>query len=196
MKRVMTISLTAVFVFGWLVCAADAQSLRKVRMTMPVVAHSMTPVYIAQARNFFADEQLDVEITTTAGGGADIRALIAGDVDFTFSNGDNVILAYQEGKKLLLVWSGLNKIFINWAMHKDTAKAKGITESMRLADKIKALKGLNVGITNPGGLTAHLAALVIRKAGYVPQQDVNIIPIGAGPTWLAALENHPILERR
>jgi len=69
-------------------------------------------------------------------------------------------------------------------MHKDVAKSKGVTESMPLADKIKALKGLTVGVTNPGALTAHLAAFVIRKAGYNPQQDVNIVPIGSGPTWL------------
>ena len=43
-----------------------------------------------------------------------------------------------------------------------------------------------------GALTAHLAAFVIRKAGYNPQQDVQIIPIGAGPTWLAALENRKV----
>jgi len=49
-----------------------------------------------------------------------------------------------------------------------------------------------VGVTNPGALTAHLAAFVIRKAGYNPQQDVKIIPIGAGPTWLAALENRKV----
>jgi NitT/TauT family transport system substrate-binding protein len=88
--------------------------------------------------------------------------------------------------------SGLNKLFINWAMHKDVAKSKGVTEAMPLADKIKALKGLTVGVTNPGALTAHLAAFVIRKAGYNPQQDVNIVPIGSGPTWLAALENRKV----
>jgi NitT/TauT family transport system substrate-binding protein len=161
-------------------------------MTIPVVAHSMTPVYIAQGKGFFADEKLDVDITSTGGGGPDIRALIAGDVEFSFTTGDNVILANQEGKRLLLVMSGLNKVFINWAMHKDTAKTKGVTESMPLADKIKTLKGLTVGVTNPGALTAHLAAFVIRKAGYNPQQDVNIIPVGAGPTWLAALENRKV----
>ena len=106
--------------------------------------------------------------------------------------GDNVVLAQQEGKKLIMVMSGLNKLFINWAMHKDVAKSKGVTESMPLADKIKALKGLTVGVTNPGALTAHLAAFVIRKAGYNPQQDVNIVPIGSGPTWLAALENRKV----
>ena len=161
-------------------------------MTIPVVAHSMTPVYVAQSKGFFAEEKLELDITSTGGGGPDIRALIAGDVEFSFTTGDNVILAHQEGKRLLMVMSGLNKVFINWAMHKEAAKAKGITESMPLADKIKALKGLTVGVTNPGALTAHLAAFVIRKAGYNPQQDVQVVPIGAGPTWLAALENRKV----
>jgi NitT/TauT family transport system substrate-binding protein len=88
--------------------------------------------------------------------------------------------------------SALNKVFINWAMHKEAAKSKGVTESMPLADKIKTLKGLTIGVTNPGALTAHLAAFVVRKAGYNPQQDVNIVPVGAGPTWLAALENRKV----
>jgi NitT/TauT family transport system substrate-binding protein len=169
-----------------------AQTPRKVKLTIPVIALSMTPVYLAQARGFFAEEGLEVEITPTSGGGPDIRALIAGEVDFSFTTGDNVILAYQEGKPLLMVMSGLNKLFINWAMHREAAKTKAITETSPLQEKLKALKGLTVGVTNPAALTAHLAHFVIRKAGYVPQQDVNIIPVGAGPTWLAALENRKV----
>jgi len=171
---------------------SDAQKPKKVKITIPVIAHSMTPVFLAQNKGFFAEEKLDVDVTSTNGGGPDIRALIAGDVDFSFTTGDNVVLAQQEGKKLVIVMTGLHRLFINWAMHKDVAKTKGISESMPLAEKIKALKGLTVGVTNPGALTAHLAAFVIRKAGYNPQQDVNIIPIGSGPTWLAALENHKV----
>jgi len=192
MKRLPAIFLTAFFCLGGFSLLAHAQAQRKVKMTIPVVAHSMTPVYVAQSKGFFSDEKLDLDITSTGGGGPDIRALIAGDVEFSFTTGDNVILAQQEGKRLLMVMSGLNKVFINWAIHREAAKAKGISESTPLTDKIKALKGLTVGVTNPGALTAHLAAFVIRKAGYNPQQDVQIIPIGAGPTWLAALENRKV----
>ena len=191
--RRFAVKFLAVFGFvAWLSLPASAQAPRKVKMTIPVVAHSMTPVYVAQTRGFFSDEKLEIDITSTGGGGPDIRALIAGDVEFSFTTGDNVILAHQEGKRLIMVMSGLNKVFINWAMHKETAKAKGVTESMALPEKLKALKGLTVGVTNPGALTAHLAAFVIRKAGYNPQQDVQIIPVGAGPTWLAALENKKV----
>jgi NitT/TauT family transport system substrate-binding protein len=118
--------------------------------------------------------------------------LIAGEVEFSFTTGDNVILAYQEGKPLSMVMSGLYRLFINWAMHKEVAKERGITETTPLGDKLKALKGLTVGVTNIAALTGHLAAFVIRKAGYVPQQDVKIIPVGAGPTWLAALEKRKV----
>ena len=192
MRRFAVIFLAVFGLVAWLSLPASAQAPRKVKMTIPVVAHSMTPVYVAQTRGFFSDEKLEIDITSTGGGGPDIRALIAGDVEFSFTTGDNVILAHQEGKRLLMVMSGLNKVFINWAMHKETAKAKGVTESMPLAEKLKTLKGLTVGVTNPGALTAHLAAFVIRKAGYNPQQDVQIIPVGAGPTWLAALENKKV----
>ena len=192
MKRLTAIFLTAFFYLGAAYSPAGAQAPRKIKMTMPVIAHSMTPVFLAQNKGFFAEEKLDVDVTSTNGGGPDIRALIAGDVEFCFTTGDNVILAQQEGKKLMMVMSGLHRLFINWAMHKDVAKTKGVTESMPLTEKIKALKGLTVGVTNPGALTAHLAAFVTRKAGYNPQQDVHIIPIGSGPTWLAALENRKV----
>jgi hypothetical protein len=36
MKRVMTIFCTMLFSCGWFVCAAEAQTLRKVKLTMPV----------------------------------------------------------------------------------------------------------------------------------------------------------------
>jgi NitT/TauT family transport system substrate-binding protein len=191
-RTIFVVAITVFFCLALAFPGANAQSPRKVKLTMPVVALSMTPVYLAQAKGFFAEEGLEVDVTTTGGGGPDIRALIAGEVDFSFTTGDNVTLAYQEGKRLVMVMNGVRRVFINWAMHKEVAKAKGITETTPFAEKVKALKGLTVGVTTPAALTAHLAAFVIRKAGYVPQEDVKIIPIGAGPTWLASLENRKV----
>ena len=81
---------------------AHAQAPKKVKITIPVIAHSMTPVFIAQNKSFFTEEKIDIDVTSTNGGGPDIRALIAGEVDFSFTTGDNVILAQQEGKKLVM----------------------------------------------------------------------------------------------
>lgn len=171
---------------------AAPQGLQKIRITMPVTALSMLPVYLAKANGYFAGAGLDVEMIVTSGAGPDVKALISGDVDFAFTPGDNVMLAYQEGKRVVIVMNGFRRLLINWAMRTDVARARGISETTPLADKIKALKGLTVGVTQPGALTAHLAAFVVRRAGLVPQQDVTLVPIGAGPTWLAALQNHKV----
>jgi NitT/TauT family transport system substrate-binding protein len=113
MKHLLCIIYGLVSLFMLLPGDLRGQTLRKVKLTVPVVALSMTPVYLAQAKNFFTEEGLDVDVTSTGGGGPDIRALIAGEVDFSFTTGDNVILAYQEGKPLFMVSSALNKLFIN-----------------------------------------------------------------------------------
>ena len=193
MRRTLPAFLPLVLcALGAAIAPRPALAAQRVKLTMPVTALSMTPVYVAKSKGFFAEEGLDVEMTATGGGGPDIMALIAGEADFSFTTGDNVILASQEGKRLLIVMSGLHRLFINWAMHKDVAAARGITEGTPLPEKLKALKGLNVGVTQLGALTSHLASFVIRKAGYVPHQDVKIVPIGAGPSWLAALENRKV----
>ena len=194
MKRCVSGALAAALcaVAVWAAAPAYPQGPKKVKLTMPVVALSMIPVYLAQANGYFREDGLDVEMITTNGAGPDIKALIAGEVDFSFTPGDNVMLAYQEGKRVVMVMTGFRRLVINWAMHKDVARARGITETTPLAEKLKALKGLTVGVTQAGALTSHLAMFVIRKAGYVPQQDVHVIPIGSGPTWLAALENRKV----
>jgi len=55
---------------------AQAQAPKKVKITIPVIAHSMTPVFIAQNKGFFTEEKIDIDVTSTNGGGPDIRALI------------------------------------------------------------------------------------------------------------------------
>jgi len=169
-----------------------AQAPRKVKMTLPVVALTTAPVYLAEAKGYFAQEGLTVDITMTGGGGPDIKALIAGDVDFTYTASDQVILPWQEGRRLVMVMGVIPRALINWAMHKDVAQAKGITEKSALADKLKALRGLTIGTTQAGSLTANLAAYTLRKAGLVPQQDATVIPVGSGLTWLAALEQRKV----
>lgn len=193
MKRPLALVLLAGLIsLGGAAPPAGAQAPRKVKLTMPVASLTTMTVYLAQAKGYFAEEGLDVQVTVTGGGGPDIKALLAGEADFTHTAGDQVILPWQEGGRLVIVATILRRSIINWVMHKDVAQARGITESTPFADKLKALRGLTVGATQPGSLTANLAAYTLRKAGLVPQQDAKIIPVGAGPTWLAALEHKKV----
>lgn len=180
------------FALGFAIPTGPAEAAQKIKITMPAVSIAMGPVYLAKGRGYFAEEGLDAEVVSTPGGGPDIMALIAGEADFTFTPGDNALLAQQQGRKIKMVMSGLNRLIINWAIHKDVARAKGLSESTPLPEKLAALKGLTVGVTQLGALTAHLATFVLRRAGYVPHQDVKLIAVGSGPTWIAALENRRV----
>lgn len=108
------------------------------------------------------------------------------------AGGTPQLAAMQKGAKLLAVANIGDKMAVNIAVHKEVAKAKGITEQTPFAEKLKAIKGLTVGATLPGALSWQVGEHVINRAGYALQRDVQMIASGAGPVLLAALEQRKI----
>src|SRR5262245_50059585 len=164
----------------------------KIRLSQPVEALSLISVYIARANGYFADEGIDLDVVTFSGGGPDVQALIAGDVEFNATAATFLISAYQEGTPLLGVVSILNRAIINAVMHKEVAQARGITATTPLRDKLAALRGLTIGVTRPGSLTFQIGTYWIQKAGYTPNTDVNLLAVGAGSAMIASLEQRKV----
>ncbi|HSB72777.1 MAG TPA: ABC transporter substrate-binding protein [Candidatus Methylomirabilis sp.] len=175
----------------WLILAAlwtaPCAAAEKVRLAIPVTALTMLPVYLAQGLSLFAEEGLEVEGIATQGAGLEIRALLAGQVEFTFTSGDAVLAAVQVGQRLAVVFSGLNRPIINWAMHRDVAMQRGLTSSSPLLQKFRALKGLTIGLDQKGALAQHLAEYGLRKAGLDSSAHVKLVSLGSGPEWPARL---------
>src|SRR5277367_1548699 len=92
--------LCGALVFG---ASAEAQTLKKLRVTIPVPAMVFYPLYVAADQGFFAKQGDEFEIISTAGDGPDIDALISGSVDFTISTPNRLFTAYEQGKPLLAV---------------------------------------------------------------------------------------------
>jgi len=164
----------------------------KARISQPLDALSLASVYVARANGYFADEGLEPEIVTFSGGGPDVQALIAGDVDFDVTAATFLISAYQEGNPLLGVVSILNRAVVNGIMHKDVAQAKGITPTTPLRDKLAALRGLTIGVSRPGSLTFQMGTYFIQQAGLTPGSDASVLAVGGGSAMLAALEQRKV----
>jgi ABC-type nitrate/sulfonate/bicarbonate transport system substrate-binding protein len=64
---------------------SNAQTLQKIRVTIPVPVFTFFPLYYGQENGFFAKEGLDVETISTNGDGPDVDSLIAGSVQFTIA---------------------------------------------------------------------------------------------------------------
>ena len=169
-----------------------AGELRKVKLTQAVDSLIFLPTYVARAKGFFAEEGLEVEQISTGGGGPEVQALIAGEVEFAVAGATYHLSAQQQGKKLLGVVNVGNKMAVNFAIHKEVARERGITEAMPFEEKLKRLKGLTFGPTRPGALTWQVGEYIIRRAGLEPLKDVKMVAAGAGPTLLAALEQRKI----
>ena len=140
-----------------------AATLQNVKMTQPTHGLSFLPIYVARANRYFEAEGLDVETIVTGGDGPDVQALLARNVDFAASNPKHLYTTYLEEKPLLAVATLIGRCSINLVMHRDVARARGITEATPLAAKLKALRGLTIGATRPGALTYHLALYYITK---------------------------------
>ena len=189
--RAALVLVLAVALVAALVTPAVTPAAEKIKVTIPAAAVTFGPVYHAKHAGYFAEEGLDVEIITVAGGGA-LQALIAKDAQFCVSPSTYQLQAFEKGQKMLATMSILTRNSINVVMHKDVAREKGITEKSPLNDKIKALKGLKLSGVAVGSFSYQVLTYYLLKAGIDPQKDVELIGIGAGPAMVLALEQRKV----
>jgi NitT/TauT family transport system substrate-binding protein len=172
---------------------ASAQTLKKIKVTIPVPAFGFYPLYVGVDEGYFAKEGYDVEIVSTAGDGPDVDALISGSVEFSLSTPNRLLTAHEQGKSLLAVMTTANRMGIECLMNKAFAERSGLKPETPLAEKLKALKGQVIAGTRPGAFTYLTAALYASQAGLELQKDVKVIGVGGAGSMLAALENEQVV---
>jgi len=172
--------------------AAEAAEPKKVKVTQAAESLLYLPAYVASAQGYFREGGLEVTQISTGGAGVEVQALVAGEVEFAMAGGPDHLSAMQKGAKLLAVANVGDKMAVNFAIHTEVAKARGITEKTPFAERLKAIKGLTFGATRPGALSWQVGESIVNRAGYTLQQDVRMIASGAGPVLLAALEQRKI----
>src|SRR5262249_31309214 len=190
-RRLIVVALFVALAAPAAVRPTAALAAEKIKVTIPAAAVTFASLYHAKAAGYFADEGLDVEIITVAGGGS-LQALIARDAQFCVTPGTYQMQAFEKGQHLLATAAIMNRNAINVVMHKDVAREKAITAKSQLAEKIKALKGLKLSGVAVGSFSYQVMLYYLQKAGIDPQKDVQLIGIGQGPAMVLALEQRKI----
>jgi NitT/TauT family transport system substrate-binding protein len=187
------VRLAAGFMLSLVLAApAATQTLKPLRVTIPVIGMNFLPLFVAADKGLFAKEGFEVEIISTSGDGPDVDALIAGSVQFTVSTPNRLLTSYEQGKPLLAIMNMANRNAIDCVMNKEVAARVGVSEGTAPEQKFKALKGLKVAGTRPGAFTYLVLVDYAKRAGLIPQQDLQILGVGGGPGMIAALENGQI----
>ena len=163
-------------------CAATPAANPKVKiMVGGLNKHIYAPAMLAQQLGYFKDACVDVELLDEAAGQSAEEAMLAGQVDGVVGFYDHTIDLQGLGKKTMSVVQ--------------FAHAPG--EAEMLSSKHPEVKspanfgGIPLGVTSFGSSTDLLTRYLATSNG-VALDKVQTVPVGAGNTFIAALQQDKI----
>jgi NitT/TauT family transport system substrate-binding protein len=166
-------TLVAVVVFSLALVAAGAEAQNKVRINWTAVTGAQSGMFMAQQEGLFKKNGLDVELIHIPSSSRAIQTILAGEIAFSFMDGNNQVQANLKGANLALVAGATNRMVFSLM-----AKA----EIKKIAD----LKGKKIGITRVGSSTHTSALYALGQAGLKPS-DYQILPLMEVPNIYTAL---------
>lgn len=150
-----------------------AQAQTPVTIALPAQSLLFAPAYLAVERGLFREQGIDPKIIYVAGPGV-IPAVLGKSADFTMISGGIQISAAARNQKLVAIANTQDRVTTDIVVRKVVADKLGVSASASALDKIKALKGLTVGIDAVNGLPHSFLRYLARKAGLNPETDFTI----------------------
>ncbi len=138
------------------------------------------PIFVAREKGYFADEGLSVNEPTLLGTGAKLAAaLVSGSIDVGGGVMTDAFNAAKTKQDVKVVANLVNAYYVDIIVGNNV---KVPASGASLMDKIKALKGLKIGITGPGSGTEALVTYLFKLAGMNPATDATLVNLGAQAT--------------
>jgi NitT/TauT family transport system substrate-binding protein len=164
--------------------AGGASTAPQLTLNYGQVSNSIAffPVFIAQHNGYFAAEHLTVGPNPfpVLGTGAKVAAALAGgSIDVGGSVMTDAFNLAKAGQHPKVVAALVNAFYIDIVVGQHTHVAPA---GATLIEKVKALKGLKIGITGPGSGTEALITYLFRLAGMNAQTDATLVNLGADAT--------------
>lgn len=195
-KRLKTVRFAialAALVGGFLVSGLQVQAaeLQKLKMSQAVDSVAYVAVDYARLAGFFKAEGIEVEQIISRGGGPDVAALISGDVEFNTAAPTYQLNTIRQGRDVILIHNYIKSMNQSFVLSADAVKRARVSSEAPVADRLKALKGMTLGITQPGAMTDKHIRFLLRKGG-VDVSDTKLVAIGGAQALLTALETKQI----
>ncbi len=164
--RVMPAVLCAIALWGG--SAGSAAAATKVRFGMPTTPPNMVHItpWVAKEQGFFAEEGLDVEITTFEGGIYVIRNVVSGSIDAGGGPGASAAVSIARKAGIRVIY-GMTPRF-----------ASTMTVRSTIIKNLQDLKGKKLGVQEVGGFADILTRTVLRHAKIKPE-EVTFVPIAS-----------------
>jgi ABC-type nitrate/sulfonate/bicarbonate transport system substrate-binding protein len=159
---------------------ADAPGgrLSPVRAAYSAISATQATLYITLKSGLFAKHGLDVDLRFVEANNS-VTALIAQEVDIATVGGDLVASSVASGADLVILATPLN------TYPQMLMSAPEITTSAEL-------RGKRLGVSRFGAITDAAARAALAHFGLRPNEDVDLVQVGAESELLAAMQNGAI----
>jgi ABC-type nitrate/sulfonate/bicarbonate transport system substrate-binding protein len=126
-------------------------------------------LYLADELGYFEDEGVDVQFEVADGSSAAVQQLVAGNADAALPAPSAFLQGVAQGQDLRWVYSYQYSNIFDLAAPADSD-----------IDSIEDLAGGKLGISELSGGEVPLVRGVLRDAGLVEGEDVELVPVGEG----------------
>jgi len=146
-----------------------------ITLGLPVEATTLTPVYLAEAKNLWAQQGLTVTTVTFKGDAELTKAVLSGDVDVAIGSLTGPLTAVEAGQEIKVFYGGFDMPAFAWYA---TPDIHSVAEG----------RGHSWGVTTLGSSTDLLTRYAATTAGLNPDVDMKIIQGGGSAARLAAMQ--------
>ena len=169
-KQNIALGLLALFIlFGVGSSAWAAAARTKIIVVVPhrILFTVALPVYVAQEKGFYRENNIDVDAVFTRGGGENVQAVVSGDAQIGLGTGTlAVISAFVKKAPIKIAAAEITGMDAFWYVQSSTP--------MR---KMEDLAGKKVAYSRPGA-SSHMAVLAIadqiKAKGLKPAEPVSL----------------------
>jgi NitT/TauT family transport system substrate-binding protein len=169
-KQNVALGLLALFIlFGVGSSAWAAPARTKIIVVVPhrILFTVALPVYLAQEKGFYRENNIDVDAVFTRGGGENVQAVVSGDAQIGLGTGTlAVISAFVKKAPIKIAAAEITGMDAFWYVQSSTP--------MR---KMEDLAGKKVAYSRPGA-SSHMAVLAIadqiKAKGLKPAEPVSL----------------------
>jgi ABC-type nitrate/sulfonate/bicarbonate transport system substrate-binding protein len=155
------------------------------------IGHSIAhfPLYVGAQQGFFQQNGVDIGKVTEFSTGALVgTAVTAGSLDIGSSVITDVFSLAKAGRSVKILSVSAGSYYIDIVASKAFLQSSKLSEKSSIGDKIRAMRGKNIGVTGPGSGTEALVLYLLKLGGIDRTRDVQLVNVGANiPAVLATL---------
>ena len=186
-RHVSSRLLAAVIVLVAGATANVASAKDKITVVMSSFDLLFWPTLAAKELGYFDAENIDPDIVRTGGGAKSLAAVAGGDAHFNIGAPASAFRARAKGSDVMMIAPVIAQYTDNITMSDAWAKKNNLTKASSYEDKLKALKGMTIGVSSVGGGADQLVRFLAKQAKLDPDRDMTISALGSGEAMLAAL---------